>query len=690
MRLPRFRNLAIPVVGALTTVMVTASAAAAKDKDAFSPAGIGNMLPVPESTYSGTGTLYEQYGDPNLWRLDSELGWKDIADSMLNGIAVIFMGLTVVLGLAAIVVVQWSFKFTKIDKLGESIAGAVSGAAETVVATLLPTALAVGVLVAWINHRKANGSALNQIGWVLASGVLAASLLTTPKAWVDGIESTRTIGSTVAMEATSGGLGEGGKEPIDVGQPSYKGNSTQDSVLRKSADAIWRSYVATPWCIAEFGSLDACKEFGQDLLKEGSSAKKRKEWLSHNVDGKPENGGEATLRWRQGHTPEGRIMVAIPAFICVALFAALAVALAFASLASLIGAFMLLIAGVVFACLWVIPGRPRQWGVRWFDTLLGFTLQSLVSTMVLGCVLIMNTVSVRLLDDFGWFAAAGLSITSALVAFKFRTIMESIVGVTGAVGGGAGAAGLLAARSAGRLAAFGARTLGKGSATKEREKPRWDPNRTNGGTSKSEEGAGATLSRLPKRPLPLPTRQGGGAVGEIATAAVKAELEAGAKRPDIPSTAGLGRVRPEGPAGALPARRTAELGSLRPRPALSAGSTGGARTTRPAAGAKAAEKSVEKSAVKAVKAVKEAAKQAAEQPAGRPSAALRPENGSGANYAFRQGPRPGAAAPRVIRGEVVVRHTGPAGGSGPKPARTGRQKRSAEGRAPVPGRRRKG
>lgn len=688
MRLPRFRNLAIPVVGALTTVMVTASAAAAEDKDAFSPAGIGNMLPVPESTYSGTGTLYEQYGDPNLWRLDSELGWKDIADSMLNGIAVIFMGLTVVLGLAAIVVVQWSFKFTKIDKLGESIAGAVSGAAETVVATLLPTALAVGMLVAWINHRKANGSALNQIGWVLASGVLAASLLTTPKAWVDGIESTRTIGSTVAMEATSGGLGEGGKEPIDVGQPSYKGNSTQDSVLRKSADAIWRSYVATPWCIAEFGSLDACKEFGQDLLKQGSSSKKRKDWLSHNVDGKPENGGEATLRWRQGHTPEGRIMVAIPAFICVALFAALAVALAFASLASLIGAFMLLIAGVVFACLWVIPGRPRQWGVRWFDTLLGFTLQSLVSTMVLGCVLIMNTVSVRLLDDFGWFAAAGLSITSALVAFKFRTIMESIVGVTGAVGGGAGAAGLFAARSAGRLAKFGARALGRDSGKeREQKRPRWDPNRTNGNPRKSEEGTSATLSRLPKRPLPLPTRQGGGVAGEIAATAAKAELAAGNKRPDIPTTATLSRVRPDGPAGALPARRTAELGSLRPRPALSAGSSGGTRATRTVAGAKAAEKAVEKSVKDAVKQV---GKQAAKQPAGRPSAALRPENGSGANYAFRQGPRPGSSAPRVIRGEVVVRHTTvPAGG--PQPARSGRpgrQKRSAG--APVPGRRRKG
>ncbi|UQI49078.1 hypothetical protein M1P56_34585 [Streptomyces sp. HU2014] len=682
MRLPRFRNLAIPIVGALTTVMVTATAAAADDKDAFSPAGIGNMLPVPESSYSGTGTLYEQYGNPNLWRLDSELGWKDVADSMLNGIAVIFMGLTVVLGLAAIVVVQWSFKFTKIDKLGESIAGAVSGASEAVVATLLPTALAVGVLVAWINHRKANGSALNQLGWVLASGVLAASLLTTPKTWVDGIESTRTIGSTVAMEATSAGLGEGGKEPIDVGQPSYKGNSTQDSVLRKSSDAIWRSYVATPWCIAEFGSLDACKEFGKDLLDKGSDSKARKDWLSENVDGKPENGGEATLRWRQGHTPEGRIMVAIPAFICVALFAALAIALAFASLASLIGAFMLLIAGVVFACLWVIPGRPRQWGVRWFDTLLGFTLQSLVSTMVLGCVLIMNTVSVRLLDDFGWFAAAGLSITSALVAFKFRTIMESIVGVTGAMSGGIGS---IAARGAGRVAKLGARTLGKGvdSLTKERSpKPRhWDPNTTRGDTGRSSD-AGATLSRLPKRPLPLPTtRQGGaGPVGEVVAAAAKAELAAGAKRPDMAPTATLTRVRPETAGGALPARRTAELGSLRPRPALSAGSTGSGRTTRPPTGPKAAEKQADK-------VVKEA-KQAAKQPAGRPSAALRPESGSGASYAFRQGPRPGSAAPRVIRGEVVSRSTIPAGG-GSRTARPSQRKRSVERSSPVTGRRRR-
>ncbi|WP_424892929.1 hypothetical protein [Streptomyces sp. XH2] len=487
MRIPRLRNLAVPVVGALTTLMVTASAAAADDKHAkYRPAGIGGLLPAPHTSYSGPGTLYEQYGDPMLYNLDVQLGWDEFGDWALQFVAQIFMGLTVVLALAAIVVVQWTFKFTSIDKLEDSMATAISGAAGTVSTTLLPSAMAVGALIAYANHRR-NGTSISQLGWVAAAGILSISLLTTPKVWIDGLDSVRTIGSNTAMKAASAGMGNESKEPIDIGASPTYGKNDQDNMLRKSADAIWRSYVVTPWCVAEFGNLNTCKDYGKGLLDQGSDTGKREDWLKPNVS--TDHVGEAAVKYRQGHVGHARVMVTMASAVCVALFAVLAVALAFASLASLIGALMLLLAGVVFACLWVIPGRPRQWGVRWFDTLLGFALQSFVSTMVLGCVLVLNTASVSMVGSYGWFASAGISITSAIVAFKFRGIMESIVGVTGATNSSfnAGAmklaqgAGALMARKTGGAALAAGKFGGKGA---------W------GGAKKTAAGAGRAGKRI--------------------------------------------------------------------------------------------------------------------------------------------------------------------------------------------------
>ncbi|MEV4921724.1 hypothetical protein [Streptomyces roseoverticillatus] len=445
-------------MGAVTTLMVTASAAAADDKYAkYRPAGIGSLLPAPHTSYSGPGTLYEQYGDPMLYNLDVQLGWDEFGDWALQFVSQIFMGLTVVLALAAIVVVQWTFKFTSIDKLEDSIAHAISGAAGTVSTTLLPSAMAVGALIAYANHRR-NGTSISQLGWVAATAILSISLLTTPKVWIDGLDSIRTIGSNTAMKAASAGMGDESKEPIDVGEKALYGKNDQDNMLRKSADAIWRSYVVTPWCVAEFGNLNTCKEYGKDLLDQGSDTGKREDWLKPNVS--TDHVGEAAVKYRQGHVGHARVMVTMASAVCAGLFAILAVALAFASLASLIGALMLLLAGVVFACLWVIPGRPRQWGVRWFDTLLGFALQSFVSTMVLGCVLVLNTASVSMVGSYGWFASAGISITAAIVAFKFRGIMESIVGVTGATNSSFNAGAMRLAQGAGSLMARGA---GKGA-----------------------------------------------------------------------------------------------------------------------------------------------------------------------------------------------------------------------------------
>lgn len=653
-RLPRKRNILIPILGVYVTLLVTAQSAWAKD---YTPVGVGDLLPSVSIPYTkGQGTLYEEYGNPLLYTVTDDYGMWDVMDPMLEIPAIICMGLTAVVGSAAVTIVQWIFNVTTIPPLESAITSSVGGAAKTLTETLLPSAMVIGALVAWANHRKASGSSLSQLGWVAVSTIFSISLLTSPQTWVNGIDSVRNVGSSVAMNATSAGLGDGTKEPIDLGHKTTYGDNERDNMLRKSSDAVWRTYVVTPWCVVQFGSLEVCKEKGKEFLDQGLDKEKRKEYMADKVGG--DDVGGATNDWVDGHNPVGRMMVAIPALICVVLFAALVLMLAFASLASLIGALMMLLSGVIFACLWIIPGRPRMWGTRWFDFLLGYTLQSGIATMTLGGVLVVTTASTKMMGEYGYAAAAGISIATAVVAFKFRGVLESIVGVTGLTSPAAAVGGLLAARAAGKAGWGMTKALGRGlGAMRLPPLPRL-PRRSPGGGGGT---SGNPTPQLPgggtpgalsgaRRPMPpLPSGQSAGAA--LPDSSSRKEVGPLTSRPELPSSTAPARGRSvaDGPAKAVPGtRRPAEVGGSVPRQALPAGSASAQAATQPAAGN---------------------ANRPATGAASRPSPTLRTENG-GATYTFRQGPRTGTSAPKVIP-HKVIRSTPvrPGGSTGPNPSR---------------------
>ncbi|MEV8628616.1 hypothetical protein [Streptomyces sp. NPDC051079] len=570
--LPRLRTLAIPAMLALTTLMVAAGHAQAETID---PVGVGDLLPSPDSTVpAGQGTLYETYSNPNLWMLDSDYGRFDVLDPMAESVADICMVLIAVLGTAVVVIVQWIFQVTSVPELQNALADTIGGASKGLSTTLLPAALAVGALVAFAKQREGGGGGgLSQLAWVFVAGLVSVSLLTTPQVWVDGVDTTRQVGASVALNATAGGIAEGNQEaPFKLGhEPQYSGNG-RDDMIRKSSDAVWRSYVATPWCLAEFGSLEACQKYGKGLLDQGPAMDKRKNWLKKNVH--EDAVGEESVAWRQGHSPMGRIGVTVPALIVLVIFAVLVLALAFASLASLIGALMLLVAGVAFACLWVIPGRPRQWGLRWFDQLLGLTLQSFIATMTLGCVLVVQVVTTKMFAEYQWAPSAGLSIAAAVMAFKFRKIMEAIVGVAGATSSPIGSMlGMMATRSATRALRAGGRGKGQHNAP-----VRTLGGKAGGGGGSDDSGGGggggddsgptgpggaglpARIAFRPRRPLP----------GDGERAVRNAELADQVSRNGPSSVAGPAKSIPDdstrqkqrtrvGGPGPLPLRATAGL-----------------------------------------------------------------------------------------------------------------------------------
>lgn len=414
---------------ALTTMcisfIVTAQVALAADPDTgpTNPTGFADLLPTPDLTHGDTRTLFEQYS-PMVYGLDFEKSIRDPMEAVFNGYAHMVMMYIVAIVRGAISVGWWLFSFTDIRPLTDTAAGAIGGINTQLVGWLLPSALAFGAIAAY-TQRKTSGSAMGQLIWVLAAGILAMSFAVAPSTWLNGVDGARQIGAQAVMEPSQAALGDTVQSPIPWPEPSFSG-STRDTLLRKSADATWRGFVVTPWCIAEFGSIEACGRYGKDILDKGTDGDARKSYIDNEL-AKAEGGDDAaTVKWAKGDNPFGRVGVLTLAAIAATMFAFLSIGLAFTALMAFVGCLLLLVVGVFFACLWIIPGRPRQWGVNWFEALLGLVLQSILAMLVFSATLTLVTAVFSLTSSLGWLPVSGLAIAILIAAFRLRRLLEGM------------------------------------------------------------------------------------------------------------------------------------------------------------------------------------------------------------------------------------------------------------------------
>ncbi|WP_328966206.1 proline-rich domain-containing protein [Streptomyces virginiae] len=544
--LPRGRTLALPLMAVVTTLAVTTGAAHAETVD---PDGVGGLLPAPLAP-TGGGTIYETYPHLLTWRLDKDFGQFDFLDPALHMIADVLLVVLVTIGSAVSTLAGWAFGMTDLPEVQGPLTQAISGSAGAVMAGLFPSALAVGGLVAFLRAQRGDGGGFTDLSWVLVSAVAAATLLTTPQVWVDGVNSGRMLGTEVAMSATDAGIGAAGggieKTPFALGHTTTYPGDASDRVVRRATDTVWRVYVGMPWCLAEFGSMKLCQEHGRQVLDLGTDLEKRKEYLRENLD--DEDVGAESQSYRQGHRPLERAGVLVVAVPVALLFGLLLIVLLFGSIAAMMAALFLLVVGPLFAALWVIPGRPRQWGVRWADALVGAVMQSAITTLTAGAVMIIQMVTALAMPTYGWLGCSALSIAGAVSAFKYRSILTGIVGGAGPTGGGGAGAllGALATRGLSRHAGRVLRTPGRlsrrlGDAVERRHRPPAPPLRPG--------------RPRPPAPPPPPPPTGG--------------------RPPRPSS-GTGPGRGTGPGGTGPGTTLAAAGRRSTR-AASAGAPRGAQ-----------------------------------------------------------------------------------------------------------------
>lgn len=422
MRWQRRTRTALTVL-AISLIITSQVALAADPKQPTTPTGFADLLPTPDLTHGDTRTLFEQYS-PMAFNLDFEGSLRDPLRPIFNSFANLLMMFVVAATRAGISVGWWLFSFTDIRPLMNATSGAIGGVGEQLTAWLLPTALAFGAIAAYV-HRRSTGTSFGQLVWVFAAGLLAISLAFGATTWLKGIDGARQVGAQTVMGASEQVLGQTLKTPIEMPEPAFPGNS-RDTMLRKSGDSAWRGFAATPWCIAEFGSIDACKRYGKGLLDVGVDSDKRMDYIN-NVVAKGEGSGDApTVKWAKGENAFGRVGVLLVAGVAAAIYAYLIIGLAVTALMAFVGCLVLLVVGVIFACLFIVPGRSRQWGMNWLESLLGLILQSVAAMLVFGIALSMLTAVFTMSSTLGWLPVTCLALVVLVAAYRLRRLLESV------------------------------------------------------------------------------------------------------------------------------------------------------------------------------------------------------------------------------------------------------------------------
>ncbi|MGI8418240.1 MAG: hypothetical protein ACR2P2_18990, partial [Nakamurella sp.] len=385
----------------------------------------------------------------------------------------------------AIACMQWMLQLNIYQENKAAIDNAVLGLANQIFWPLFGATLAIaGVAMYTRMKREGGGSIFNDAVWCIAASVLAVTFAGIPgsenhytaqqqqQCRVSGVcPNLSTLGPSTVMSdlddlrrligvgAIKGFASSSDTSKSAAGFPAVQygtGTGTDPTQLdlngvnavRKLADSMWNVYAVTPWCYAMFNSVTACGhdsgtgtgEGAHYLLRDATWTERTKYFEKNQGDG--EHGDQATCpsEWAQAGTGEtshaqcewirgqsfGRLgMVVLVTFVSIPM-ALLLLALVLYGVMAIVGFILLLLVGLLFLLGWMIPGRMRQIGVRWFETVLASLLQSVIITTVLGAVMVLGGILNKGIPSYGYFMVVLLHFAVFIAAFKMRGHFENI------------------------------------------------------------------------------------------------------------------------------------------------------------------------------------------------------------------------------------------------------------------------
>lgn len=416
--------------------------------DPIEPTGAGSLIVLPDLSAGGGRLFYEDYITPNYYTIHNAAGITEPIQMALNAASNFVMFLIEMVAASAALLASWLFSLTTVEGMGDAVANMMGASATNALGWLFPSALAIGGIIAYLTRGGGGESLLNNFLWIIVAGSLMIGLATVPDKAITGVESVRGAGAEL-VGTMSQGISVNGETPINHPNPpdDELQGSSRDIAMRKSLDALWRTLVVTPWCLGEFGSVEACELYGDQILTStGEDREKATE------DAKRAQAGSGTVTWMEGtdlQMATQRLMVLVVGLIIAAVLCIVLIVIGLTAMFALVMSYLLLLVGPFFVCMWCISGAPRRWGNAWLHQLAVQILMSFIALLIFMGVLSLVAVLYDAAAAMGWAMMNMLAIVALIAAVALRGKLEAIFGIGGE--GGSGLGKYMVARSAMRL-----------------------------------------------------------------------------------------------------------------------------------------------------------------------------------------------------------------------------------------------
>jgi hypothetical protein len=420
-----------------------------------------DIIVSPDLAQGAPKTLYETY-DYSDYKLtvkpdEENSDWFGISEAVLEVVGFINnLLLWACLGIlyGALSLLEWLLNLTLYRDSAPQIDTATQVMASQIFWPLITATVAVGAFITYARWRGEGRGFLSDFGWVVAAGALAVGFASGPSQLMDSVDSVRQDLATGVMSGTANFTDTEGNV-TGFPTPQISGDA-QKAATRRLVDGMWNTFGATPWCFAQFRSLEVCEVAGYHAL---AGDEQWRQWMAVlDNGGAPPEFGEH-VHWIRGQdiTRTGYLLVLALITIPMGL---ILLRLVIAGLIASAGFLLMLVIGLLFLAFWPIPGWFRHTGTRYWVYTLGLQAQALFITVVVSGTTVVSVIISSQTGKYGFFIVALIDLGLFAAAMRARAWFEVLTTM-----GGAGSMGIVAAllmRSAARTTTRTAATVASG------------------------------------------------------------------------------------------------------------------------------------------------------------------------------------------------------------------------------------
>lgn len=416
----------------LTTFFVTFWLGTALAQAADGGTGISSLIPLEDWSNGGAKTLVEDVPTSAYSVESTKGGITNPVIATMTGLASTVMLTVAEIGYIIVAIMSWLLGSAIAFEDTLDISPLLGAAATESLGWLFPSCLALGAIFTYFDYLREK-SPLNGLLTLVITAVAAISLALFPNVWVSGLETARAAGNTVvtAISTSSGGSATAPFEYQDV---SFSGNTDSQGFARQATDAVWRQMVVTPWCVAQFGSVEVCQTYGKELLTLSTTEEKKK--YLENAVLKEVGDDSAAGQIITGDAWSHKLGSTIIACLLVIIMGFLIASLVFSAVIAFFQALLLLLLGVFFLPLGMIPGVTRSWLITWAMMLGGAVMANIIAMLMLSVSI--GVVTQISMSDMTWGRQFFVSLVVLLAAFGLKHTVATITGSASTSGGGFG------------------------------------------------------------------------------------------------------------------------------------------------------------------------------------------------------------------------------------------------------------